>query len=710
MMRAVEGNGTKAVGWRGSLRAARRTRALVLLAVALVASGAGVVLYETDALEGAEHATLAARFDVRGPQKLDSRIALVGLDNESVARLPRWPFSRRIHARMLDRLHAAGARLIVYDVAFDSVSGAADFDLYDAAGRAAPVIFATAAIRHGQSPAFTTVGDLKDVGARVASANLLRDGDGVIRRLTARTFGLETIGVATARKIDPNGPSDKEIDNALIDYTGPVDTIPRISFSDVLRGKADTRALRGKIVVVGVTAPVFHDDHDTSAGAGMSGLEIQANTIATVLGNLPLQPPARLLTLLSILALGFLAPAAGLRFGAVATVGLALLGLALWLVIAQMAFNSGTVVDVTSPVAALILGALGALAVIIQSRDSERRRLRALFAAYSPDLVEQVLSGQGPPALSPTSVIAGYRIDGILGRGGMGVVYRATQLALDRPVAVKVIAAELAADLQFRERFRIESKVAAAIEHPNVIPVYEAGEDDGVLYISMRLVDGVDLERLVHRLSVMSPERAVSVLSQVASALDAAHARGLVHRDVKPANILLAAEEPIHAYLTDFGLAREVEAASRLTRADQRVGTADYLSPEQLQGGRVDGRTDTYALTGVLVFMLTGTPPYRRANEAETLLAHLHDAPPEIVLSEGHDAQLNAVVARGLAKDPADRYPSARSLADAAARALGVVLAGADQAPAPPAAAPRPVTVATDEPTMSSPTVIDDVS
>lgn len=690
------------------LRRGKRRRLAAAALVAALAVAAGLLAWTTDALEAPERASLSARFDVRGPQTPDPRITMVALDNESVARLPRFPFSRRIHARMLDRLHDAGARLIVYDVTFDSTTGSADVALFDAAERAAPVIFATSTIRDGKSPAFTHVGDLQEIGSRVASANLLRDSDGPIRRMEARNFGMEPMGVAAARAIRPRGPTDKAVDGALIDYAGPVDTLPRVSFSDVLRGRVDPKRFRDKIVLVGATAPVFQDVHETTAGPGMSGVEIQANAIATVLNDLPLQPPPGYVTFLTILLLGLVAPAFGLRFGAVMTAALAGLALLAWLVIAQVSFDAGTVLEVMPPVAALAVGTILTVAVIVQLRESERRRLRSLFAAYSPDLVEQVLSGEAPPALSPTSVIDGYRIEGILGQGGMGVVYRATQLALDRPVAVKVIAAELAADLQFRERFRIESKVAAAIEHPNVIPVYEAGEDDGVLYISMRLVDGVDLERLVHRLGPMSPERTVSVLTQVASALDAAHARGLVHRDVKPANILLAAEEPIHAYLTDFGLAREVEAASRLTRADQRVGTADYLAPEQLQGNRVDVRADTYALTAVLVFMLTGTPPYRRANEAETLMAHLNDAPPELHLNLVDDDRLNAVVARGLAKDPQDRFGSARGLATAAAAALGIAILPAEDGARTGAASLAHAVGDTGNTVTATPTVVDD--
>ncbi len=210
----------------------------------------------------------------------------------------------------------------------------------------------------------------------------------------------------------------------------------------------------------------------------------------------------------------------------------------------------------------------------------------------------------------------------------MGVVYRATQLALGREVAIKLIATERSDDPMFRERFTSESRIAASIEHANVIPVYEAGEDDGLLFIAMRLVEGLDLGQLLARLGPLSPERSVSVAIQIAGALDAAHARGLVHRDVKPANVLVTADEPEHAYLTDFGVAKYAGALTRITRADHWVGTLDYLAPEQIRGEAVDARADIYALTGVLYHCLTGEVPFRRDSEAATMWAHVSAPPP----------------------------------------------------------------------------------
>jgi hypothetical protein len=274
------------------------------------------------------------------------------------------------------------------------------------------------------------------------------------------------------------------------------------------------------------------------------------------------------------------------------------------------------------------------------------------------------------PTLREGDEFAGHRILGIAGRGGMGVVYRAIQLDLDRPVALKLIAPQLAEDPGFRERFVRESRAAASIDHPNVIPIYYTGEDDGALYIAMRYVEGSDLRTLVRAEQHLDPGRAAHIVAQVASALDAAHARGIVHRDVKPANVLLGANE--HAYLTDFGLTKRVTSHTGSTREGGWVGTLGYVAPEQIRGERVDARADVYALGCVLYHSLAGSPPYQRETDEATLWAHLHDDPPAI-----HDqvpavaATFDEVLARALAKDPNDRYPSAGDLGRAALAAAG---------------------------------------
>jgi len=266
------------------------------------------------------------------------------------------------------------------------------------------------------------------------------------------------------------------------------------------------------------------------------------------------------------------------------------------------------------------------------------------------------------PELEQGEEFAGCRIEAVAGRGGMGVVYRATELSLGRPVALKLLPPERAGDHEFRERFQRESRMAAAIDHPNVIPVYAAGEHDGSLYLVMRYVAGTDLHALLRDRGALEPERAAELVAQVAAALDAAHAAGLVHRDVKPANVLLAGD---HAYLSDFGLTRLAGSDSSLTEAGRWIGTVEYSSPEQLRGEWTDARADVYSLGCVLFAALTGRPPFANGTVPATMLAHLHDVPPRP--SEfGAPVEVDRVMARALAKRPDERYPSAGDLGRAA--------------------------------------------
>jgi len=269
------------------------------------------------------------------------------------------------------------------------------------------------------------------------------------------------------------------------------------------------------------------------------------------------------------------------------------------------------------------------------------------------------------PEFAPGDVFVGHRIEGLAGRGGMGVVYRATQLDLDRTVALKVITPAFADEPDFRARFVAESRAAASIEHPNVLPVYSAGDHEGVLYIVMRFVDGPDMRALVRAGGGLGPDRAAHILAQVGAALDAAHGHGLVHRDVKPANILIDAQD--HVYLTDFGLTKRLASTADPSRSGGWVGTLGYVAPEQIRGERVDARTDVYALGCVLVHALAGRPPYLRETDEATMWAHLNAPPP----SEAVPPEFEGVVARALAKDPSDRYPSAGDLGRAALAAAG---------------------------------------
>ncbi len=263
-----------------------------------------------------------------------------------------------------------------------------------------------------------------------------------------------------------------------------------------------------------------------------------------------------------------------------------------------------------------------------------------------------------------TAHVAGYAIGEPLGRGGMGVVYHAEQLALGRQVALKLIAPELAGDPDFRERFKRECRTAASIDHPHVVTVYEAGECDGLLFIAMRLVRGDDLRAMVRRQHGLDPARATQLVAQVGSALDAAHAAGLVHRDVKPANVLVtSAGGGDHAYLSDFGLTKHITSHGGLTRTGQWVGTVDYLAPELVEGRPADARSDVYSLGCVLYETLTGQVPFPRDADMAKLFAHVQaEGPRPTEIRPGLPTALDDVVARALSKDPAQRPQSAGDL------------------------------------------------
>jgi serine/threonine-protein kinase len=276
------------------------------------------------------------------------------------------------------------------------------------------------------------------------------------------------------------------------------------------------------------------------------------------------------------------------------------------------------------------------------------------------------------PDLAEGAIFAGHRIEGVAGRGGMGTVYRATHLALDHMVALKVIAPDLAGDDSFRERFKSESRIAVSLRHANVVPIHHAGEEDGLLFVTMDLIDGPDLRKLLVARGPLDPSYAIAILRQVASALDVAHSRGLVHRDIKPGNILIDEREgPDHAYLTDFGLTKRMDQAtdvSALTSTGAFVGTLDYVAPEQIRGDRLDARTDVYALGCVLYEMLgDGAPFGSREEKVAKIYAHLQDPPTPL---GGELTRFDRVLSRAMAKAPYVRCPSAGDLARAATAAL----------------------------------------
>ncbi|MEU0272722.1 serine/threonine-protein kinase [Streptomyces sp. NPDC006307] len=298
-----------------------------------------------------------------------------------------------------------------------------------------------------------------------------------------------------------------------------------------------------------------------------------------------------------------------------------------------------------------------------------------------------------PSGLTGTR-IADYQVEREIGRGGMAVVYRARDLRLDRTVALKLLAPELARNDTFRKRFVHESRAAAAIDHPHIVPVFEAGETDGVLYIAMRYVAGHDLRALLDLEGPLPPEKAARIAVQVASALDAAHAHDLVHRDVKPGNILVAAgtdsDHPEHAYLTDFGLTKKSLSLTGFTTVGQFVGTLDYVAPEQISGRPVDGRCDVYSLGCVVFETLAGAPPFRRDDDMALLWAHQYDPPPALTGERPElPSAVDEVMAKALAKTPEERYDTCLRFVAELREAL---LAGDGRRTPEPAPPPAPET------------------
>ena len=273
------------------------------------------------------------------------------------------------------------------------------------------------------------------------------------------------------------------------------------------------------------------------------------------------------------------------------------------------------------------------------------------------------------PSLEIGSTLASYTIEAVLGQGGMGSVYLATQKHLKRKAALKVLSPELATDDEYRGRFLRECELIAQLEHPNIVPIYDAGEADGLLYLAMRYIKGTDLRALIGERGHLSAESTLAIVEQIASALDAAHAAGVIHRDVKPANILI--ERPgERAYLSDFGVAKSL-SSDGLTRTGTFLGTVDYCAPEQISGKPIDARVDVYSLGGVIYHCLAGQPPYIRETQAAVINAHVADRPPALSgIRPDLPPALDGVVATAMAKVKEVRYSSASELASAFRSAL----------------------------------------
>jgi DNA-binding beta-propeller fold protein YncE len=265
----------------------------------------------------------------------------------------------------------------------------------------------------------------------------------------------------------------------------------------------------------------------------------------------------------------------------------------------------------------------------------------------------------------------GYRIEELIGQGGMGVVYRAYDLRLKRTVALKLVAPDLALDERFRERFSRESELAMSLEHPNVVPIHDAGDLDGRLYLAMRYVEGTDVSALLRAEGALDPGRALAIAGQIGNALDAAHARGLVHRDVKPSNVLLDQRE--HVYLADFGLTRRLEEQGVRPAEGRSMGTPAYLAPEQIEGQPIDSRSDVYSLGCLLFECLTGDVPFSRDSRLGVAWAHLEEPPPSASERKpGLPGAIDAVIRKAMAKEPENRYPTCAELIMASEEALGL--------------------------------------
>jgi CHASE2 domain-containing sensor protein/predicted Ser/Thr protein kinase len=642
-----------------------------LLAVVAAAASLALVARGSGALDSAELSTVDARFHVRGNEKPSRGIAIVAVDQKSLSQLSIAPdrIARTLHATLIDELHRDGARLIAYDVQFVGRKGAAeDTALKRAIFAARPVLLATHDTNAGPVPVPAGETDPGRLGAAIGSVGTPTDSDGLVRRMLYAPVQLKTFDVRAAELVLGRPVSERNFpdNSAWIDYAGPPGTFSTFSISDAVSGRIPATAFRHKIVLVGYTDPALMDLAQTPVSSTpMAGVEVHANALETILDGFPLRPAPGWFDVLLILVVAALPGLLAVRLPALYVLGASLAALALLLVGVQLAFDSGWIVSLVSPTLGLFLAGAGSAGV-----DSlmTTRELRSLSESIDR-LVKRI---------GPGEVIGDYRVEELVGRGGMGVVYRATQLSLDRQVALKVIVPELADDDEFRARFKRESLVAASIDHPNVVPVYEAGAEGNLLFLSMRFIHGVDLHTLLQSEGPLPPTRAAHVIEQVASALAAAHARGLVHRDVKPANVLVEESADDHVYLTDFGLTRRVDSDSAVTQAGTMMGTLDYIPPEQINGQDLDPRADVYALGCVLYEILTGRVPFERDSDMAKLFAHVSsDVPSARVWRPELTDRVDEVIRRAMAKHPDERYSSAQELAQAATAALAVGRASA---------------------------------
>ncbi|MGB0613157.1 MAG: CHASE2 domain-containing serine/threonine-protein kinase [Miltoncostaeaceae bacterium] len=654
---------------------------IITALVLMLAPVTGLVLWATGTLQRVEIESEHWRFQVRG-ERADAvpDVVFAVFDEGTLEELgEQWPPPRAVHAEVIDALRARGASAIGYDIAFTEPSafGAADDRaLSDAARRAGNVVFAaTKAAPDGGTETLAWLpggrAHLDRIGARAGYTGFQVNRDWPVSSIPARWSGLDAFAVAVAAQAGMAVPDSVFADgDAKIDFAGPAGTVRTVPVGDLLAGRVPAVAIRGKAVVVGtdLTTPV---DRLTTTAPGndtLPGGEVHAQAVQNSLDGRFMSTSPWPVDVLLIIAMGMVIPVTGLALRRqlwAATGGVA--ALLAFLITAQSSFDAGVIIPVITPLIAFGVSIAAWLVLSYVRADAERRDLRRRFAAADEAAVDQVLHGTQVGGDDAADLIApGYHLVDVLGRGAAGVVYRAEEIRTGRAVAVKVLAPDVAGDPGFRERFRREARVATQLEHPNVLPVFAAEDDDEVLFMAMRLVEGGDLAAAMRAGGPLGPAEALRIGDAVASALDAAHARGLVHRDVKPANVLVDRAAGGHVYLTDFGIARSTQEGTISSHGDV-LGTAGYAAPEQIMGEDTGPPADVYGLGAVLFAMLTGAAPYARGTAGASLSAALTEPPPGV---PGYPA-LDPVIARALARDPAGRFASAADLMAAAHRALG---------------------------------------
>ncbi len=678
-------------------RGARVLRLVVSAAAIGLLSGLVGLLVET-VDDHPERWSVDVRFQHRGDRHPDRPVVLVAFDNRTLRELKlRPPIPRAQQARLIDNLDRAGANVIAYDYSLEQPSGdtprdkTQDMHLYMAlANTFHAVVSVTAPARDGSVADLAGVAPFDTTDAvKPGYSYFPLDPQAVVRRFYHAPGRLRLFSVAAADL--QRGHSESVPRRALIDYPGPAGSFPPISFIDVLNGHFDPAAVRGKVVVVGPTAPVLADLHRVPVDSIMSGPEIQAAEISTALRDFPLRPVSDRTAHATLFLVGLTFPllllittlgtrvwrsrrSRGVPLRTPPTLTVAMTGViaaAIWVVIAQLSFNADRVVEVIAPLATIAASTLLLAISASGATRAERRAIRRRFINRDPNIFERVLavtSRRG--ALGADDVIAGYRIIGEIGRGGYGRILKAVQLRLDREVALKVLPPERAEDPMRRERFVEEAHKASRLSHPNVLPVFDAGEDDGLLYIAMPLVPAPSEETPPNLNAILerSPggrlddETTIVLTGQVAAAIDAAHVTGLVHGDIKPDNVLISAQAPGHAFLADFGVAEVLHDEPRGPRGRSR----NYrLAEDNGPAG------DIYSLTTVLFECLTGHRAFAGTDALATDAKHRDPKRPSVTNHRPDlHPSIDAVIAQGVSVDAAARPKSAAALIAAAAKAL----------------------------------------